>query len=396
MSEIILKTIKFGDIKKDVPDWLQIIPDETVVMEIIVPFGCKIEKELYEEYIGIILEGEAELYDISKFNKTVAYRPIRLLAAKEIFGDFSFLDKHLEIDGLSRPGETWEFVAGRRCFLLTQSIENSKRGEFYDDQDEGLAEFELFHLVKLTEKEKTTRIALLNFYNLAESKNNKFIEALHLELLKHSWRRAKIYRICINSYNFSSLLHFRNEVSKQADLLKIKKAASDKTKKAYSDRHVANALLPVFSDALFDALNSPLRYEPVFQAHRSNFSETTVQKLNRAGLDISTRDAILSASSNYGVDFYVPLDMHNYFINLHSDKSEDGREIDDVFPKHQEKVSSGEETKKLRPIDFYKELANKVIKAHLLKLGDAYHWNVTCISKPGATRPMLLLHFENK
>ena len=158
-----LRKDKFSSIKGLSPDWLnQVISDETEVIIFEFEFGCKITSinngkkkvhaalEAYRDFTGIILSGEAELYTFSVYEdrtehkNTYAYRPIRLLTAKEVFGEFSILDKLLLPGKVSRPGENWELVAGRKCYLLTHGL----HGQYTKHRSEfGSPTPELFNLV---------------------------------------------------------------------------------------------------------------------------------------------------------------------------------------------------------------------------------------------------------
>lgn len=432
MSEIsinICDQCVFENIRMAAPSFLQDIPNDTQIIKITVPFGEVIsisssnkkqgedegqnenetrypyheliKKYLDKGYIAIVINGVAELFDLSSYNQTVAYRPIRLLNQSQIFGEFSLIDSLVFQNNLaqtksynSRPGERWQLISGRRCYLLKERGRSSnfkkelgKLCPTYvpgnDDDDDGTpGNFDLFNVFRQFKNTmQSTDIALINLHELIGNGDS----ALRLKLLEIGWERVKIYRDCINSFNFSNLLEMKNLALKLAKNLTTPRGTA-----IPSTATKWETFVPAFTDALIDALNIPLRNEPVFQNFTDNLLDGVISQLAKWGIG-DPQTAILSTSLNYyDSEFYIPLDMHNYLINLYVNGSYIGEDINTIFGS---KFTNGENRKQMNARDIYIKLANKIIKKFLFT-NNTYPWEVQCVSMNGMCRPMLLLCFN--
>ena len=401
------KNCTYKDIREKGPKCLQSLHDDTPVVLLPIPYGEVIWSydgvaseriSKYKNHTGFVLSGVAELYDISKYDQIVAYRPIRLLTQSNIFGEFALLDDYVfnltpenKVGSNGLPRERWQLISGRRCYLLKQRIASNFRSKLYqldpahDDGNEDLdlpeekGAYELFNLLKsFGDKMQQTEIALIDLTQLIRKNTT-----LRLDLFEYGWEQVKIYRDCLNSFNLSHILEVRNTAIKTAKILAKKSSAATKWE----------AIVPLFSDAVFDALNSPLRNEPTFQNIKQDHLPVEVtQQLEKWGISCPISN-ILSTSLEHEGEFYIPLGVHNYLINLYLNDSHIAEDINIVFGKNF--VAPTKEKSLRNPREFYEVLANKLIAGFLTSHVN-YPWKVTCISVDGINRPMLLMHFTAK
>lgn len=380
----------------------------------------------FKGYLGIIVSGQAELYEESALFQPVkrgnteeeisdfqniyhAYRPIRLLGPGSLVGDFSIVDNVLVGPGQSRPGETWKFSAGRKSFLVIGRVDEEHLGLFDHDSYVGQRRPDHFFIKRNRSEKPKTKIAFFKS-DILFSEDHEFFKCL----VFHAWKRAVTYRTSFNSYNFASVLEFRRLVNKKADSL-----LSDHTTEQVRDENgklvtlkyfdydrgdvARTKLLNVFSDALFDALNRPIRGEPVFARVPTELSNNCVDSLTAIGLsDANVLSAYIAPNPVGNIaggvnDFYYPIDIHNHLINSfcrmasfaqqgasalgHSRDTDEARDA---------KLADGKHPPK-RARYFYRDLANEALAEYVKR--SPYPYAVKCVEEYSFNTRVLLLKF---
>lgn len=334
-------------------------------------------------YLGLVLKGEAEVFDQSAVSSgkqlpIVAHRPIRLLKAGDIFGDFELLDRALARRSDFPSRETFRIVAGRRCFLYTGSLDNHYRHRFLPDSQEK-EEFKranrAFEIANgLRPLNQTSSVAFIDIQNILSRGDPP------LEAWRQGWQKAAAYRDSVNSYNFSALLDFRSSVVRLAS---DRKDLIENGTRVYKKSPPALKTLPgIMADALFDALNRPSRGEPMYCRIPEQSAEHRHLLVAANEAKIVARE-LLFAASNPGDSFFYPLDMHNFLLNRYADSSEATTDLISVFAKHSDGAIGQ---------TFYMGLANAAIQVYKAK-HRRYPFEVVCKSMNGPLRPLLMLEF---
>jgi hypothetical protein len=409
--------------------WGDLLPPNTHGQTVSFKFGEQIgsaskdgriiydERITIEQPLGIILEGEAELYESSWFDrKVVAYRPIRLMEREDIFGDFALVNTVL-IPG--RPsqlgGETWKLAAGKKCMLLLGGADPKKypdnfelwkffKGEFNETTELGITELE------------TTVIAFVDLQELCRG------TPLFIHLLETAWKRAQTYQLCVNSYNYQSFFSFRSKflqlesleakaeqsrayAAREARALPRQPEEAAPAPKGSTQKGQQNAqrksFAPMFAEALFDAINRPIRGEPVFsnidpgvQGSSKVYLQQLVQKLKTSEKLKINEPEILVSSNDYDKDFFFPLDLTNYFISVYALTHDEfaRSNIPKLFGRRNSNHLNT--TKGLVPsLRFYQ----KVIRSSLISkdmLPEGYPYTVHCVEKRVPLSYSLMLRFE--
>ena len=340
-----VQRLKFREVIKQYPkscsQWEKLIPPKTDCVvatysqgEDIYSARAKYGVELakFNKPLGIVLSGRAELYDVwlpstvftknktkSVYYSFAAYRPIRILNRGDIFGEFSVLDELNGLDGASRSGETWRISAGFKSSLITKQMQDSDIqhlfGETGDiDGDEILNV--ITHKLLDTILSGTTVIAYVDGNFIKKNSD------IYYPLLEYAWKRAKIYRDCINSFNYTRKLDFERKAERIADRFVDKKDADGKP---YLRGKVGlNLFAPLFFEALYDVCNRPFRCEPMFIRGQGLIVKegTDIEKtFNLATSGLKVSDILVASDSYKENDFWFPLDIANYLIASYSDKS---------------------------------------------------------------------------
>lgn len=243
-----------------------------------VKWGSRFSQDEIQESIYVILDGQAEIaeeyfvrgegYNEKKdiFWGFRSYRPIRIVEVGDIIGDFSYIDRQLGLVGESRPGETWTIVCGARSavFLSKKPLRVSDTYKYFRDDELLIANDgydyeqtygEHNHLKKL---DKIVEIARLPTSDFTAEERDRFTREM---IASTSWKRSYTYRVCPNSYNFNELFKFKYGASLQGGLY------SNSTERKINGVHDEcgyEATIETFLDSLFDAINRPIRQEPVF------------------------------------------------------------------------------------------------------------------------------------
>lgn len=397
------KEVRFSSLLEDaafarhVPDWVKECVDPSHFVTLArMPFGTKIGDHISldsfnagdaKPRLGLVLSGEAEVLDVSTVENPnqlpiVAHRPIRLLRPADVFGDFELLDRAIARRRPESPsGETFEIVAGRRCLLFAQDVDERHRSRFLPDSvlEAGPRSlkiernaFEPFHALR-SAVDTTTEIVFFDLHALRGD--------LPIAAWREGWRKVTPYRDGINSYSLPNLLAFRSAMCNAAA---VRKRWLKDGKPVYPKAPEFKTLPQILSDALFDALDRPTRGEPMY-CRMSDDSEAYGALLDRAKAFGVTAEGLLAASTKLDGTFFYPLDMQNYLLNKYA-KQANRPELVKAFPKQ------SEGTEGLR---FYLDLVNDVIQRSFASL-PAYPFTVACETMPGPLRPLLILRFVRK
>ncbi len=405
LKKITFDQKKLGDLFDSYPDeviprWLSPIGHDAIVWQVHVPFGELISNQsgmrsslAGKGNVGIILHGEVELFELSSFSDVVAYRPIRILGKGSIFGDFAVLDDYHDFEGPSRRGERWTLVAGRRSMLVAQKLNGKGMSaclgktrvlkeletnlSAYGD---GVSKFEkaafgCVQLATLIEAniDCNATILLLNL-SPANFKSDVFKD-VRVGFHELGWKRAKTYRDAVNSFNWHELLEFRSHAVAETHGRSPGKIQSKTT------------LIP-FADAIFDALNRPIRNEPCFQMGLPDWISSANSVLVEHNI---TPEKVLCAVPDAKTEFYFPIDLHNYFFNCamalethgHREKVKKTEgALDAAFPR------KGKDDATMH----FRRLCDSLITT-FKATNTEYPYTVTSTWFDGVTRNMLLLKF---
>ena len=159
-------------------------------------------------------------------------------------------------------------------------------------------------------------------------------------------------------------------------------------------------LVPLFADAIYDALNRPLRFEPTYMEKTIPLGE------------------MYWASNDNQNEFFFPIDIHNYFINLglkyeaehfiHQKRPDSRQKISEEERRHQARKEKTEDLEIIIDKAFPKKLNStsntsqyfinlaQMALADYLKENPHYPFIVETKVEQGATRRMLLLHFKQR
>lgn len=340
--------------------------------------------------IGFVLGGKAELCESYEFHEMTAYRPIRLLSRGDLFGDFSFLDNRLGCNGITQRGESWKIYAGARSVLIAQKAPSDNEHYFTEN---GVTKP---HLILPGVIQQETRVLFIDG-SLIEENNAGFVELL----LRHSWAKAKIYRDCLNSFNFNQLLLFKEKAYRlHEDLIsRVKQGGAREYAKAVSK----DAILDVFLDAVWDACNRPLRNEPLFEPQSNgSVGSNGTKRLELLGLK-AENVFLASASGTPGKPLFFPVDKNNFLIGVYADAAlrnpaKQRRDafkgnIDRIFSKKQQSPK-GSSSKPAN--QFYLDLANILISEEIIPQYSAYPYSVVCREIQGLYSKMMVLEFTGK
>lgn len=378
--------------KTTIESWAPLIPAQ---------FHCKVgtyakceevgdcDRGLYGiEYslpIGFVLSGKLEICESYEFLGMTAYRPIRILSQGDLIGDFSFLDANLGCDGTSDRGESWRIHAGARSVLIAQKI--SRIDEHF-----------------ITEG-GTTRPHLILPWIIQEGARVLFFDGALLQkgnadlvdrLLRHSWVKAKIYRDCLNSFNFNKLLLFKEKAYRAHEAL-ITSTTSDGGRE-YTQAVSKDAILDVFLDAVWDACNRPLRHEPLFE--RAMISSEASQ-LGVTG--VKAQNIYLASTSWKSKNpLLFPVGSHNFLIAAYARAASENpaklrrdrirTNIDNVFHKQ----NSQKPAKKKPANQFYLDIANTLIASEIVPQYPDFPYGVECKEIQGTHSKMMVLEFTRR
>ncbi|WP_323799155.1 hypothetical protein [Parasphingorhabdus sp.] len=432
----------FSDIKNEIltdnPDWLWVnkIPDDSPVDVKEFSWGDEIPNKQGDPFSGntiqlaIVMVGQVEVVEIYRFKKDYkAFRPIRILRQGDVFNDFKMVDKYVfSAPPESRPGEKWHIRAGCTASI---SIGTTTNQDLFRATIGGKEDFGVDSYLKNSFGEnELVKIAYVSL------DIDRISEELMIEVFKTAWRRSYTYRESPNSFNFQSKIRYLNRAvpkfskltksvgrfqkitekelestnQKTVKIVRAKQANNNAKKYPHSVLH--QAIEPIFYDAIYDALNRPIRKEPVFFKYRSADSD---------GVQVLVADY----AENNSCEFYFPIDLNNHFIcqyfgamcNLpHLDDPNEGERsmaqhysADEILKafgtaeaaREPKKIENGADGKKWNfgnGANFWKESAEYILDAYLANCpnGD-YPFNVSVKSeKDFKGRPILLLEFHRK
>lgn len=341
--------------------------------------------------LAIILSGRAEIYEIytvygffrkkKKGEKGLglsAYRPIKILREGNIFGDFSILDKCLGLTGVGTEGETWKISAGFKTLWITGDCTKTAQyfhefQEYSDDEDDD----ENIHVHRLFDKYIScdTTIAVIDGDSIIKRTD------FYHQLLEHSWKGAKMYRECLNSFNYRKKIEFMKSAEKVLNTFASIKYK--KQNKKNSDKTDRKQIIPLFVDAIWDACNRPSRLEPMFAKCHLPYIESF--DINTVGL---MNSEILSATDNFDeFPLLFPVDLTNYILASHF---EENGEIAQTFGS----LINNDNDDECKPYEFYMKLANSLLEEY--NNSGEYNYHVKCLPVKGLGRNHLALEFEKK
>jgi len=331
--------------------------------------------------IGLVLSGTAEIYETYVVDRLRSYRPIRLLEAGSIFGDFAVLDHHYPVlhdlgPYNGRRGETWKLCAGRKSILITNKVRN---GDLFHCMESDVVE--PHRLLDNSSNRCSTVIAFVSSDFVAREPD--FLE----DLVSYSWPRAKTYRDSLNSFNFTELLDFRRHALKRVDGL-LRSRTSDKKSTLYSGGIGKKRLLPLFIDAVWDACNRPLRREPMFAAADDAATKALIEGTPNIGIQ---SDHLLVASHLQN-EFWFPVDCSNYLLASYcAEEKALQDEITDVFGGRRKRDAG---TIQRNPRTFFRDLCNELLQD--MTSNPHYPFDVTCEDIEGIERRMTVLRFARR
>lgn len=314
-----------------------------------------------------------------------AYRPIRLLSQGHLFGEFSFLDAELGCNGAAQRSESWKIYAGARSVLITQKI--SRENEHFITEGSTTKP----HLILPRILQEGARVLFIDGALLREDR----ADLVDL-LLRQSWVKAKIYRDCINSFNFNGLLLFKEKAYRyHEDIISRHRPGGGRQ---YTKAVSKDSILDVFLDAVWDACNRPLRDEPLFEAPIIS-GET--DKLRMTGIKVNN---IYLASNSWGTEkpLLFPVGSHNFMIGAYAKaalgnpakKRRDGirKSIEKVFQKQNTQRNASEKPAN----EFYIYLANALIVSEIVPQYLDYPYNIECKEIQGTHSKMMVLEFTRR
>jgi hypothetical protein len=391
--------------------------------------GRKRPNQEFSTSLGVLLSGSAELCEERCLPGCIpAYWPTRLFRPGDFFGDFGIVDDALipgyrrsqgrqvsagavggSHNDLERAREAWLMFAGRRSVIIAAGVDNYHIDKFKDDSGDIRP-----HMVlnRAHSNDKETRIALFQSDELFSPRHPFFNH-----LIQQAWRRAHTYRTGLNAYNFLELLEFRRvsiarsvelmtkakqeeekakkerEAKKQEGAKKIKEA-----KKTYNSTISIDHVVPIFVDAVFDALNRPMRNDLVF-AHDPSAISKIVEELEAA--DVDSKNVWVAAEPRGLNEFYYPVDVGNFYISataLLDDKiaRREKPKLTNLLSSKVMKIfttSRGDKEDNNRPQRFYIDLFGKVFE-HYKRTYPNYPFEVNCVSVAGLSGRMLVLKFK--
>ena len=339
----------------------------------------------YAMPIGFVLSGKLEICESYEFIDMTAYRPIRLLSKGDLLGDFSFLDASLGCGGTTQLPESWRIHAGAQSVLITQKINSSND-----------------HYIT---KGSITRPHLILPRITQEGARVLFIDGAQLQghsaglvdhLLRRSWVKAKIYRDCLNSFNFNALLLFKEKAYRAHEKL-ISQIRSGKGR-LYTRAVSKDIILDVFLDAVWDACNRPLRDEPLFGTPTTSGG---TDQLDVTGVKIEN---IFLASTSWDTEMPLlfPVGSHNFLIGAYATAALENpawkrrksikSSIEKIFNKQNTQRVANEKPAN----EFYVDLANTLIANEIVPKYSNYPYNVECKEIQGLHSKMMVLEFTRK
>jgi hypothetical protein len=408
----ILPTKRFEEIASDaecrqvIAPWIDLIPVNQPCVDVLYKHGeeigdfSKYHKIELSKPVGFVLKGRAELYESYELASVTSYRPIRLLVPGDLFGDFSILDDRLECTGPSRRGEGWKFCAGTRSILLKQLVEVRHRNHFRGDDG---TLFEPHRFLDHHSSDLTTRVVFIDssFVGMVPDDQRAFPgKDFFDKLIRYSWPRAKIYRDCLNSFNFRELLLFKENAYKvYAAFLRRKERGSDRPK--YAQDGAKENLLGIFLDAIWDACNRPVRSEPMFVAQSKALLGAGAQKALEK-YRIKLDNVLIAAPNESQNELWFPVDKHNYMVALYAKAYIDSANDDQSrkFMSNLLTILGAKQVVQRGSIQLssrtlYRDLADALI-GEITRGHEHYPYNVSCEDIVGFDGRLMILRFVKK
>jgi hypothetical protein len=345
------REIKFGSIKHQIPQdkaWRDIIPDDKIVSLKEVPWGhCITSADLAERAedpsgyyrISFITEGIAEVCEEYEFKPQGggagdgrlvcphAYRPIRHLEVGDFFGDFSLVDRAVFGPATrSRPFENWKLVYGGRSAIFLCSGDATPPKHLFYNSKSGTGTRAVHHLLDRAHSGKKVSIIDVRWRD-GEPRFDDFFHGL----IRASWKRSYTYRLASNSYNVHHKFVFLRRAAEAIGFFPEQNAGNDRdtdkerTFYPYPFTVGYGLMGAIFLEALYDAINRPVRDEPLF---------AEVAWLQRGGdLDTALKSGKLLLPARFRKHvsikkFYFPLGLTNFLV---ANFAQGIRKIDDVY-----------------------------------------------------------------
>lgn len=388
---------KFSEIRAQIPqseedwEWITAIPDDSPVELVDFDWGADVP-EIYgvpyagcDVQIGIVIQGCIEILEIHQFADYTAFRPIRIINEGGIFNDFDLLDKAILGRGaISRSDEEWFIRAGKQSSISILEAEDISTFSVEKDSTT-LYGTDIF----LKNKHSGTKIKIAYVSLCSNSVESDIIQ----KLLRISWKRVNTYRIAPNSYNFQNKIHYFRRVIPAFEGM-VQKTAPSKNK--YGNATMHRRIELIFIDAVFDAINRPLRNEPLFFCEHE---EDCVLKSDYVSLKGETRL------------FYFPIDLNNHLVAQYFNLMCAQEKIGKITYKSMERTEKITKAFGVRDMpsppgdgnkgnnsEFWLSTADAMISRYLTNYpGGDYPYSVKAVTKQDfRSRPILLLEFSPK
>jgi len=299
--------------------------------------------------ISILISGFIEVYEEHfvecESKSRYAYRPIKLFEPGDIFGDFELIDQAVFEGKQLELGEEWGIAYGGRSALFYADRAGIDKEHFVLDafKRNQRRDYAPHHALKnlLRNKNATVKVAEFVLDELDDDQR----KALFSEIMKAGWKKAYTYRLCANSYNIQERFRFHQIAKQQTERLgdnsrltttKESKAVTHKTygsdaekeaalqaevqrvarargKAQYDSRVNYRDIVDIFIDSLYDAINRPIRDEPVYAASSrlaEHYDLTQISPFGKLMLPVRiSRDVKKLMPS-----FYFPLGLANFLM----------------------------------------------------------------------------------
>jgi hypothetical protein len=317
---------KFADIKADicatsipVKSLIERIPDNYPICEVSYRHGDLIGShkgfehinDLGNNPIGIVVHGKAELIETYIADGYIIYRPIRIIKPGDLLLDFRAIDRICCDDNahsISGLGETWMVYAGFISTIIKQRVDpitiikNSDLAKKLNVSLDTRFPHAIFSHINCE-----TKIIFMS------SDIIKHDREIIFNLLLYFWPRTKIYRDCLNSFNFSLLSKFRISARSVVQKIETKYRMTGVTKLT---------VMQYVIDAIWDGYNRPIRREPIFSGLPSDILGEVSASVNTA---VNTSNILVATDDISRDELWFPIDLNNYLVA----SSFDGRALDE-------------------------------------------------------------------
>ncbi|MEA3044668.1 MAG: hypothetical protein QOH47_2506 [Sphingomonadales bacterium] len=385
------RSVPFGTIKDRVPaakEWRDLIPVGKHVQLSEMAWGHEISSASQSPSIpdpdgvyrvSILVNGTAEIceeYELKPqkemkkreiFTCPHAYRPIRRIEAGDLFGDFKMVDRAIfPATVTSRPFEDWKIVYGGRSAIFVLDGQKKPPRDLFEEEEPVSGGRAVHHLIDRAKKGEKALVAEI-VWNKDEPEFDSFLS----EVLKSAWKRAYTYRLASNSYNIHHKFVFMRRA--RAAIGSFPEQADNSGKKQYPYSVAYSLISGIFLEAIYDAINRPIRDEPIFAfVDRLGPHPLLKQALQFGRILLPVR---ISKHPEIK-EFYFPIGLSNFLVVNFAAAQVDMPDLYGGFtaeaPKAPEKVDGAyfrivggqKRTTKGNGMHFWKTVAETVVASH--------------------------------